>query len=294
MPFANDCLESGYQSLRDVPELTLDQCTEGTLRFTINDPRTGSAIDLTQYGLQSDSSSSSSSGAEFTGLKLIMKEMPWSKLIWQEKALDIIDAAGGVAELVYDTNKITRRSGVWTAEIQIIENGIIRRILPYFVIINPTLTGARQDSRSTLSIAEIRMTIRDTSPAGNFLIDELDFKENEIALAIRRCIDYWNEARPPVMTNMTPVSFPWRYHLSLGVVGELHHYAAINKMRNDLPYSAAGVSVQDTVRWERYKMIGDEYTAQWRQWVKEKKYEININGAFRTMGSAYYYGFFPR
>ena len=293
MPFANDCLDAGYESLRDVQSLTIDQCTKGTVSFTLIDPAKGVSFDLTQYGISDTDQASSSSGAEFTGARLVLKEMPWSLMKWRDVELTVENAATGELSLTYD-EVFSERCGVWTAEVQLWQNGVMVRHIPYFFNINPSLIGAQQHTKATLSIAEIRMTMRDTDPAQNYLLDELDFKENEIMLSVRRCIDYWNEARPPVATGMTPISFPWRYHLSLGVVGQLHLWAAINKMRNDLPYNAGGVTVQQTVKWNQYKQIADELWARWQQWVKEKKYEINVLGVIRTLGSGYYYGFFPR
>lgn len=288
MPFANDCLEAGFQSLRDIPELSMDQCTFGEIEFTLRDPRNdGIPFDLTKFGITTGSSSVAEG---FTGVKIILKEMPWILPVWEERELEIVDPENGVVKLLHDET-FTRRSGIFTVDVQIHEGGLFRRNLPYFVIVNPTLTGDATDSRSTLSIAEIRMTMRDSDPEANFLIDSFDFKENEIALAMRQCVDYWNEARPPVAGGMTAANFPFRYHLSIGVVGRLHQYASIHKMRNDLPYSAGGVTVQDTVKWEQYRKIGDEMWAEWKQWVKEKKYEINVNGAFRSLGSGYYFGF---
>ena len=130
------------------------------------------------------------------------------------------------------------------------------------------------------------MTIRDTDPEGNYLLDTLDFKTNEIALMIRRCVDYWNETPPPVAV-FKATNFPFRYHLSIGVAGALHRMASIHKMRNNLDYSAGGVTVADTIKWQQYENIGDKYWAQWTQWVKDKKYQINIEGGFQRLASGY-------
>jgi hypothetical protein len=295
MPFLNDCFDAGFKSTRDIPALEVDQCTDGAIKHTLLDPMTGAPIDLTTYGIGETGSnfSSSSAGEDFSGVKVVLKEMPEDATVWAETLADVEDAASGLVRIDYDS-EFTRRAGIFTAEFQILESGDRRKIIPFFFIINPSLSGAPQHTNATLSIAEIRMTMRDTDPSGNYLIDELDFKQNEIALALRRAIDYWNEARPPVATGMKTTNFPWRYHLALAVVGQLHNWAAIHKMRNDLPYSAGGVTVQDTVKWLQYREIGDKMWGEWQIWVKEKKMEININGCFRTLNSGYQYGFFPR
>lgn len=287
MAFANDCLESGYQTLKDVPNLELDQATAGTLKFTINDPRTGASSDLSDYD-----TSSSSSSEHFSGLKLTLKEMPEDATVWAEAVLDILDAPNGVVSFDYD-EIFTRRAGVFTAQVEFWHDGAITRVLPYFVTINPNLRASSVDRGLGLSAAEIRMTIRDVDPEANYLLEELDFSDQEIALAVRRCIDYWNEVPPPVATYKA-TNFPWRYHLTLGVAAVLHQMAANQKMRNDLPYQAGGVTVQDTVKFQQYLDFFNRYWQQWVMWVKHKKYELNVAGAYGIAPSGYGYDYFYR
>lgn len=290
MTFANNCLDSGYTTLKDVPGVEVDQCTEGTVSMTLHDPSTAHEIDLTAYGIYNDSSSSSS--GDFTGVKVVIKEMPESQTVWATIEATVVDAVNGAITWDYSGNTVVR-AGIFTAETQIWQDGVRRRVLPFFFIVNPSLAGVASNSRQMLSIAEIRMTLRDSDAAANFLIDELDFKTNEIALMIRRCVDYWNEQPPPVGT-YTAASFPWRYNLSLGVAAQLHKMASVHKMRNDLDYNAGGITVQDTKNWQTYAAVGDQLWSQWVDWVRHKKYQLNVEGAFATLRSGYAYGYFYR
>lgn len=287
--FASTCVDAGYSTLRDVPEVTVDQCTEGSFQLTLRNPD-GSPIDLTQWGIY-DASSSSSAGSGFTGVRYVIKEMPADANAWATGNAEVINASGGIVEVDYDATRMTLRCGIFTAELQAWEDGAIRKIYPFFYIVNPSLSANPAHDNQALSIAEIRMSMRDIDPVSNFLIDELDFKTNEIALMIRRCVDYWNEVPPP-LTVYKATNFPFRYHLSIGVIGLLHRMASIQKMRNNLDYSAGGVTVADTIKWQQYENLGDKYWAQWTQWVKDKKYEINISGAFRQLNSGYWRTYF--
>jgi hypothetical protein len=284
--FANDCVESGYTNLRDVQNLTLDQKTEGELEFILHDPRTGTPIDLTSYA------SSSSSPTAFTGVKLTLKEMPEDCQQWATQDLDVVDATAGTLSLTYDEN-FTRRAGIFTAQVELWDGGIMRRVIPYFVTMNPNLLGDPQDRGLALSVAEIRMTIRDTDPQQNTLLEDFDFSDQEIALAVRRCVDYWNEV-PPDVAFFKATNFPWRYHLSLGAAAVLHQMAANQKMRNDLPYQAGGLTVQDTIKFQQYLDFYKNYWGQWAEWVKRRKYAINVNGAYMSLNSGYAYDFFYR
>ena len=295
MPFNQICVDAGYSTLRDVPEVTIDQCATGEARLTLRWPN-GQPIDLTQYGIYNSSSLSSSSPMA-DGVLINVKEMPNSSRLWAQEEATIIDAVNGVVSFEYDPTAMTRRAGIFTADAQIFENGLMRKLYPFFLIVNPAMTGASGDSNQMLSIAEIRMTMRDTDPESNFLLDELDFTTNEIALMIRRAVDYWNEVPPPLSV-YTSSNFPWRYHLSRGVVGLLHQMAAMYKMRNNLDYSAGGVTVADTIKWQQYENIGTRMWDEYRKWVRDKKYEINIQGGYMTLGSGYdrtyYYGGYYR
>lgn len=285
MPFNQLCVDAGYSTLRDVPEVTIDQVAYGTARLTIRWPN-GQAIDLSEFDIV-DSSSASSSSAIVDGVKIIVKELPDDNVIWAQQEADVIDATHGIIDFVYSpVNKFTRRAGIFTAEAQIIQDGLLRKTYPFFLIVNPSLTGQPTDSNQMLSVAEIRMSMRDVDPESNFLIDELDFKTNEIALMIRRAVDYWNETPPPV-AYYRPTTFPWRYHLSLGVIGLLHEMAANFKMRNNLDYQAGGVTVQDTIKWQQYANIGTRLWDEYRKWARQKKYQLNIEGGYMQLNSGY-------
>lgn len=286
MAFANDCLESGYSTLKDIRNIALDQKTEGELEFTLFDPRTGAALDLSDYA------PNSSSSGMFTGVKLTIKELPSDSSAWDSENLEVTDATAGRLKLTYDET-FSRRAGIFTGQIELWLDDVVQRVIPYFVTINPNLLAETTNHGLALSIAEIRMAIRDVDAEANYLLEELDFSDQEIALAIRRCVDYWNEMPPPVAV-YKPTSFPWRYHLSLGAAAILHQMAANQKMRNDLPYQAGGLTVQDTIKFQQYTDFYKQYWQQWADWVKTKKYELNVEGAYAILRSGFAYDFFYR
>jgi hypothetical protein len=282
MPFANDCLSSGYSTLRDVPQVTVDQRTVGDTTLTLYDPATGVVINLSDYDVDNPPEDS------FTGVKCVIRELPEDSVNWAEPTVVISDALGGVVTISYDEDT-TDRGGIYTAEIQLWSAGHMRRALPFFFVVNPDLQ--RTDSGATLTIAEVRMTMRDVDPEGNFLLDQIEFPTKEIALCMRKCIDYWNETLPPVGT-YKPTNFPYRYHYAKAVISQLYFIAAQNMLRNDLNYNAGGVTVQDTLRWKSYMALSEQLWNEWKQWVKDVKYNINIMGGFVVLGGyrreAYY------
>lgn len=276
MAFANDCLESGYSSLRDIPSAEVDQCTVGDVTISFRDPNTGEPIDLTDYAPEGSSSSS----GDVDEVRVVIKEMPEDRNNWATIKAEIVDPpTDGTITFEYDAH-VSRQGGTFTAEAQLWADSSMRRALPFFFIVTPDLASS---DGAQLTITEIRMSMRDTDPEGNFLLDQLEFTRQEIALCMRRCIDYWNETPPPVYYYKT-TNFPYRYHYSRAVVAQLLLMAANNKMRNDLDYSAGGVTVQDTQTFEKYQKLGDSMWAEWRQWVKDIKYNINVMGGFSSLG----------
>ena len=139
------------------------------------------------------------------------------------------------------------------------------------------------------SIAEIRLHLRDSSPAESFLLDNLMFDDAEIALAITRPIMYWNEVPPPIQ-EYTTETFPFRYHWLEGICANLFFMVAEQFRRNQLDYAAAGVTVNDQNKEQNYERAGQMRWQMYMDWVKVKKAQINLEGGYGTVGSIYTYG----
>lgn len=139
------------------------------------------------------------------------------------------------------------------------------------------------------SIAEIRLHLRDSSPAESFLLDNLMFDDAEIALAIARPVMYWNETPPPIQQFDTS-TFPFRYHWLEGICANLFFMVAEQFRRNQLDYAAAGVSVNDQNKEANYERAGQTRWQAYREWVRAKKAQINLEGGYGEIGSVYRYG----
>ena len=60
--------------------------------------------------------------------------------------------------------------------------------------------------------------------------------------------------------------------------------------RNQLTYSAAGLAVDDQNKEGSYERAGQTRWLAYRDWVRAKKAEINLEGAYGEIGSTYQYG----
>jgi hypothetical protein len=66
--------------------------------------------------------------------------------------------------------------------------------------------------------------------------------------------------------------------------------AAEQYRRNQLNYSAAGVALDDQNKEANYERAGQMRWQAYREWVRVKKAEINLEGAYGEVGSTYQYG----
>lgn len=158
----------------------------------------------------------------------------------------------------------------------------------YVVIARSTFGDKNYDGPPTIS--EIRLHLRDSSPQESFLLDHLMFDDAEIALAISRPVMYWNETPPFLDLKYTTQNFPWRYHWLEGICANLFLMVAEQFRRNQLSYSAAGVSLDDQNKEPNYERAGQMRWQAYQQWARGIKAAINLESCYGVVGSPYKYG----
>jgi len=298
--FANDCLDAQGVCPNKVPFLVIGQCTEDTQAITLRDINTGDPIDLTTFGLGTESPSSSSSSSSVSsssffsssssaeeelkdGVEFTAKALPTDPNELFRKFGVIAseeDAKNGVVQLTL-TAQDTEKAGIWCGMAGIWEKGILRKLMPFYLEVQPNLLIS--NFNGPLTTYELRAVIRDRCALDNFLIDDVEFKTEELHLMMRRVIDEWNEQPPPGF-EFTPVDFPYRYNWCNAVIGELLMMAAYQLRRNKLDYTAGGVQVKDEARWEFYVDYSRNLKKDWRKFILDKKLELNIEGGFTSLG----------
>ncbi len=133
-----------------------------------------------------------------------------------------------------------------------------------------------------VSVAEVRLAMRDLSQEDNFLLDDVEFTDTEIAWSMRRPVDQWNETPPQLRgaSSYSPSNFPYRYQWINAIKGELMLIAAQSYRRNHLQYNAAGLSVDDKNKFNQYEQIGNNLKAEWTDWMRKMKRSLNFQRAF--------------
>lgn len=135
-----------------------------------------------------------------------------------------------------------------------------------------------------LTIAQVRMFIRDSCAEDNRLLDDLEYSDQEIMLAMTLPVDYWNEQPPPI-GRYTYNNFPFRYQWLNATAGLLMKQATQSRLRNYLPVSGGGLTVDDG-RWREYASLGKEMWDDYRAWVRVNKISTNMQGAYGGFGGA--------
>lgn len=158
----------------------------------------------------------------------------------------------------------------------------------FFVVIARSTFGDAE-YQGPPTIAEIRLHLRDSSPQESFLLDNLMFDDAEIALAIARPVMYWNETPPFLDDKYNTQNFPWRYHWLEGICANLFFMVAEQFRRNQLSYSAAGVTLDDQNKEPNYERAGQMRWQAYQQWVRATKAAINLEGGYGVVGSNYKY-----
>ncbi|NDD52766.1 hypothetical protein EBZ39_02610 [bacterium] len=159
----------------------------------------------------------------------------------------------------------------------------------FYLVINRSTFGPPSDIGGPPSIAEIRLHLRDSSPAESYLLEHLMFDDAEIALAISRPVMYWNEIPPPLDQIYNTQNFPFRYHWLEGICANLFFMVAEQFRRNQLDYSAGGVAINDQNKEASYERAGQTRWQAYREWVRATKASINLESCYGEVTSTYKY-----
>lgn len=282
--------------------VSLQQGQCSTIEWTLHD-RDGKPVDLTGCGFVSGEGSSSSevslgseeSIADVTP-KVLFRMMEYIRTsnrgcLIQIEA-EVVDPETGKVRVALPKEAV-QKAGVYYAELAVVEGDAdetdpcITLSNVFTVVINRGLFGAKKQ-RGAPTIAEVRLHLRDSAAAESYLLDGLAFDDAEIALAITRPIDYWNEVPPPT-TRYTTENFPHRYHWLEAIAGQLFLMAEESYRRNQLEYSAGGISIDDMNKEKNYGQAAQVRNAAWREFVRQRKASDNIAEGFGELGSPYYH-----
>lgn len=283
--------------------VTVPQGACQTIEWTLQD-RDGKPVDLSGCVSVSESSSSagdseaatssSSSAAALPDVVFRIREFISTNAgpeKYKEIEATVVDAELGKIRMDL-TKEHTTYAGVFFGEVALMQTNddgtqcvILSNV--FYLIVNKGLYGSNK-FRGAPTIGEIRLFLRDSHPEESYLLDGLAFDDAEIAMAIARPIEYWNEVPPPIKT-FTTITFPYRFHWLEAIIGELYRMAEESHRRNQLAYSAGGINIDDMNKERNYGQAAMMRWLAWKEFVKNKKASLNLEEAFGDVGSPYGY-----
>jgi hypothetical protein len=194
------------------------------------------------------------------------------------------DPTNGEVYLEIEPNDL-RYPGMYLCSIFLCSEGVVKQAFEMYVESAPSVAWSGQPH--PLTISEIRLWSRDWAPEVNDLLDEVEYKDAEIAAAIRRGIDLWNSTPPLLrMHTYTPSTFPAQYRSQWidVTIGFLKIMAADWYERNHLPYQAGGVTINDRNKFQGYRQDGYQRMQNYQSWMKDIKVQLNMQGGWGRTG----------
>jgi hypothetical protein len=220
----------------------------------------------------------------------IAKEIMNSVEVYIQKQMTVVDAEGGLVSLEF-TPDDARFAGVWPSAVVVLNSANeVTDEFRCYLYVQRSITDGRTINRP-LTIPEVRMALRDVCPEYNTLLDDLEFSDAEIAYAMSRPIDEWNELSPCIdQYTFTHATFPWREPWLKATCSYLLQTAAFHYLRNDIRIAAGGVDVDDKAKHAGYTNFANMLKQEWHDWMTRKKRELNMGLCFGTLRSTSFSG----
>ena len=103
----------------------------------------------------------------------------------------------------------------------------------------------------------------DRTAAENFLLDSVEYSDEDIHSAMQLTVDKYNSTLPMVDI-YTVEDFPYRYEMMIGASATLMRSKAINYSRNRLDFQTKdGATIQDKAKTTEYLQIANIMMKEW-------------------------------
>jgi hypothetical protein len=182
--------------------------------------------------------------------------------------------------------------GVYTVQFRVLDGGGYERARnELWVYVNRGLwlsDGSPGVDVGLPTIREVRNAVRD-HPGANRLLGDYEFDAAEVASALVSAIQSFNNETPPIDRCFNTTSWPvgWRRALIDGALAYLFETASDYHRRGELPYSAAGVSINDLSKSPSYIQAAEAYRKRFSRWVIMTKSKISLSQGWGSLGSGY-------
>lgn len=192
---------------------------------------------------------------------------------------EIVDHSKGYISFLLDQN-VTGCPGLYHAEVGVFAGDYLSKTFPVRIIIEPSVF-AKGRPGGTLTVPEVRLALLDQEVDESSLLDEVEFRDEQILQAARRVIDLWNET-PPMVLRMSYSRFPWREWWLKGTLSYLYGMAAARYRRDALGTQAGGISTNENDKAAIYEQMAQLYRQEFIEWMRQVKVAHNMNSCWAT------------
>lgn len=283
----------GCTLFTSVKAILANQGVPATVEHVLRD-RAGKPLDLTElFGNSEDSQSESepSNGCVKVRVKEAVSDEldPVNNPLWELKAT-VVDAREGVINFKLP-KAVVEYAGIYLVSVGVLDDNKTPLAVDAAIMsVEKSLWAGDMEvvlkQEGPPSLIEIRNLMVDRDPADNSLIDRVEFSTDQVMEAIIQPIQYFNEQPPPI-AKFTTRNFPFQAGWQDAIIGNLLIMAAHNYRRNQLAYSAGGVSVDDKNKEGPYLAYGNQLLQSYKDFVLNKKVEINVKGFMGSIGSPF-------
>lgn len=266
----------------------VDQGALSVLEHIFRD-RKGNPVNLSRWltdtAVSQSTSSSSSSGTATGSARVRVKEFVGvdvgrpSSPVWELDDVSAFDPSAGILRCKLEAS-LVENSGIYELHWAVCDSDgnpvmVDRAILSIERSQFPVFSDTVRKDLGPPTLQEIRMRLRDSAGTENLLLDDIEFHDEQILLALAEPVRFWNESPPPIELYNTR-NFPYRGAWISGVLAQLHLMAANHYRRNRLAHSAGGTTVDDKNKEREYLGEGQRLWAEYKDWCLAKKVEHNM------------------
>ena len=134
---------------------------------------------------------------------------------------------------------------------------------------------------------DVRFFMMDRTASENFLLDSVEFSDEDINSAFTLSVDKYNSTLPMV-DSYTTENFPYRYELMLGASATLLRSKGLNYLRNNLDFSTKdGTTINDKSKAGDYLKLADVMMQEFDNRITQIKKTKNAEQAYGFVSGVY-------
>jgi hypothetical protein len=175
--------------------------------------------------------------------------------------------------------EVASQPGIYLASWGFVREGDLKMTNDAVVCVQRTLfgsaSGRREYTQGPPTFAEIRAHLIDSDRAENFLLDDVEFNDDQLAVALVKPVQFFNESLPPIDWSFNTTNFPFQSQWLDAAVGYLLQSAAHNYRRNTNNTRSGGMDRSDKDKEREYLQMAQLLLKEYKDFVLATRIAAN-------------------